>query len=186
MFAYALVLVVSCVSVVPKLHKWGHTGHYQHKIAHFIKVLLIMCAAWGFLLWGEWEFATHFHADPLFGHMVFALLATMVCLFVLLACGYFIPVDRKDDVHDLLGAAEIGCTGLALTCAFSWEHCFHVALDIVGQEYQVGYGGLIPKITLAVLVPCFVLPVYVNFIKPKVIQIEEDDEAHAEAHDDHH
>ena len=32
---------------------------------------------------------------------------------------------------------------------------------------EVGYGGLVPKLTLAILVPMFVLPVYVNYVKPQ-------------------
>merc|ERR1719262_1979192 len=92
----------------------------------------------------------------------------MTCLFILLGIGYLInPADR-----DIVSSAKIGMTGLGLVCAWSWEHCFHVALEVVGDEYEVGYGGLIPKIVLAILVPCFVLPVYVNYVKPIVLEYE--------------
>ena len=48
------------------------------------KVLVIMLMAWGYLLWGQWQFEASFHGDAMFGHIVFASLATMVCFFVLI------------------------------------------------------------------------------------------------------
>merc|ERR1719240_1845385 len=97
----------------------------------------------------------------------------MTCLFVLMGIGYLMGRSREH-----IGAARIGMTGLGLVAAWSWEHCFHVALDVVGEEYEVGYGGLIPKIVLAIIVPSFVLPVYVNYVKPIVLEYESHEEGH--------
>merc|ERR550537_530745 len=96
----------------------------------------------------------------------------MTCLFILMAIGYVMPPDDREHMK----AARIGMTGLGLVAAWSWEHCFHVALDVVGNEYEVGYGGLIPKIVLAILVPCFVLPVYVSYVKPIVLEYDRSEE----------
>ena len=176
MFGWACFLVGSCIYLVPKLHRWGHHGLWQHRTAHFVKVMIIMSASWAFLLWGEWEFHATFHGDKLFGKMVFALLGTAVALSLVMAVAYVIP---PDDAW-LLQAAELGITGLGLVAAWSWEHCFDTALETISNEYQVGYGGLVPKLTLAILVPMFVLPVYVNYVKPQVVKIEEEEEEETE------
>jgi len=176
MFGWACFLVASCIYLVPKLHRWGHQGLWQHRFAHFVKVAIIMSAAWAFLLWGEWEFHASFSGDPLFGKMVFALLGTAVALSLVMAVAYTIPPDDQW----LLQAAELGITGLGLVAAWSWEHCFDKALETIAKEYQVGYGGLVPKLTLAILVPMFVLPVYVNYVKPQVVKIEEEEEEETE------
>jgi len=174
MLIWAVFIITLSIVLVPRLQKWGHRGLWHHKLAHFLKVLLIMCGSWGFLLWGEWEFHAIFSGDVLFGKMVFALLATMTCLFILLGIGYVMPPND----HEHKEAAKIGMTGLGLVAAWSWEHCFHVALEVVGEEYEVGYGGLIPKLVLAILVPCFVLPVYVNYVKPIVLEYERREHEH--------
>jgi hypothetical protein len=175
MLIWAVFIITMSIVVVPRIQKWGHQGVWRHKLGHFVKVLMIMCGSWGFLLWGEWEFHAIFRGDELFGKMVFALIATMTCLFILMGIGYLMGGDREH-----IAAAKIGMTGLGLVAAWSWEHCFHVALDVVGEEYQVGYGGLIPKLVLAILVPCFVLPVYVNYVKPIVLDYEHKDEEEEE------
>merc|ERR1719313_566379 len=101
----------------------------------------------------------------------------MTCLFVLMSIGYIMGRSREH-----IDSARIGMTGLGLVAAWAWEHCFHVALDVVGEEYQVGNGGLIPKIVLAILVPSFVLPVYVNYVKPIVLAYEKIEEEQEEKH----
>merc|ERR1719321_704767 len=103
----------------------------------------------------------------------------MTSLFILMGVGRLMGGNRE-----YMKAAKIGMTGLGLVAAWSWEHCFHVALEVVGGEYEVGYGGLIPKLVLAILVPCFVLPVYVNYVKPVVLDYErhEDDEEKQHMH----
>jgi hypothetical protein len=176
MLGWAVFLVTLCITSVPKLQSWGAQGPVHRRLAHFCKVLLIMSGSWGFLLWGEWQFHAMFHGDQLFGKMVFAFLATAVCLGILWAIGLVVTEDDED----LLKAAKIGMTGLGLVAAWAWEHCFHVALDIIGEEYQVGYGGVVPKLVLAVVVPLFVLPVYTYYVKPKVLDIEEKEEEEEE------
>jgi hypothetical protein len=172
MFGWALFLVTSCMVGIPHLHYWGREGIHQHRVSHFAKVLLIMSSSWAFLLWGEWEFHASFDGDPLFGKMVFALMGTAICLLIIL----FVARLVNEEDFRTLEAAEIGVTGLSLVAAWSWEHCFDMALSTIGADYDVGYGGIVPKCTLALLVPGFVLPVYVNYIKPQVVRIEEEEE----------
>merc|ERR1719436_1997979 len=77
---------------------------------------------------------------------------------------------------------NISITGVSLVAAWSWEHCFNIAFDVIGQEYQVGYGGLIPKLVLATVIPAVLLPTYVVHVRGRVIALEE---AHGHGHGDH-
>merc|ERR1719162_2178716 len=76
-------------------------------------------------------------------------------------------------------AAHVSITAFALMAAWSWEHCFDMAMDVIGDVYDMGYGGLIPKTTLAILLPVCILPVYVLHVKPWVIAIDERQEEQA-------
>lgn len=67
---------------------------------------------------------------------------------------------------------------ISLVVAWSWEHCFHTAIDVVSKQYQVGYGGLVPKLIIAISIPLIILPGYIVFLKP--IAVEADEKAHAE------
>eukprot|EP00933_Yihiella_yeosuensis_P067410 TRINITY_DN721_c0_g1_i3.p1 TRINITY_DN721_c0_g1~~TRINITY_DN721_c0_g1_i3.p1 ORF type:complete len:503 (+),score=95.26 TRINITY_DN721_c0_g1_i3:64-1509(+) len=186
MFGWAVALTAVAVFVLPILNKMGHDSWLMHHLTHCFKVIVIMLVAWGYLCWGTWQFnETMFKGDPMFGHMVFACLATCVCLFVLWAMSKRMgdnptPAQRETNI--------ITITGISLVAAWSWEHTFNMAFDIIGNEYQVGYKGLIPKLVLAITIPAALLPTYIRHIKGRVI---EDDERnhhaahHSSAHGDH-
>merc|ERR1719336_3560890 len=70
----------------------------------------------------------------------------------------------------------ITTTGISLVAAWSWEHCFNLAFDIIGYEYQVGYDGLVPKVILSVVMPLCLLPVYVTYVRKMVMEIEVEQE----------
>merc|ERR1719263_2281162 len=61
----------------------------------------------------------------------------------------------------------------SLVCAWSWEHGFHTAIAVIADQYQVGYGGMVPKMIIALVIPLFILPGYLMFLKPIVVEIDE-------------
>ena len=44
-----------------------------------------------------------------------------------------------------LRAAAISISAFSLMAAWNWEHCYDSALDIIGEVYDMGYGGLSRK-----------------------------------------
>lgn len=177
MLGWAISLTIISVVALPRLDKL-HGGWAVHQFVHISKVLLIMLVAWGYLLWGQWEFfELFFHGDPMFGNMVFAVTTTLVAMGVLYGMAKIFgegvsPEQRKTN--------NMIITGIGLVAAWSWEHCFNLAFDVIGQEYQVGYKGLMPKLFLSIVIPAALLPTYVRHIKSRVIEDEERE--HAEEH----
>ena len=51
-----------------------------------------------------------------------------------------------------------------------------MSLDVFGELYSFGQGGLIPKLVLSVLVPAFVLPIYSSHIKTVTMAFEEEED----------
>lgn len=146
------------------------SGYFMHKVLHVTQVVLVMCVAWGFLLWGEWEFyEVMFHGDPMFGKMVFALMSTLIVLGIV----YGLALATDSRFSHAKGYANLCVMAASLVAAWSWEHCFHTAINVVSEEYQVGYGGLVPKIIIAFVIPMVILPGYVIFLKPIVVEIDE-------------
>eukprot|EP00928_Gymnodinium_smaydae_P089422 TRINITY_DN73391_c0_g1_i1.p1 TRINITY_DN73391_c0_g1~~TRINITY_DN73391_c0_g1_i1.p1 ORF type:complete len:187 (-),score=8.17 TRINITY_DN73391_c0_g1_i1:222-704(-) len=70
------------------------------------------------------------------------------------------------------GTRDLSVTAVALTAAWSWEHCYMEAFQVVGDSFNMAYGDLIPKICLAILVPAILLPPHVLHIKARVIDLE--------------
>lgn len=176
MLGWAFLLIVLAAFLLPILNDWaaGSTSTVAHQWIHVLKVVLIMLIAWGFLLWGQWEFHEHlFPAEGLFGHMLFAILATFVCLGVLVCMAKFSEVSTTRQAQQTY---NIITTGISLVAAWSWEHAFDEAFDIVGHEYQVGYKGLVPKLVLSIVVPAALLPIYLSHVRPRVKEFEEEHE----------
>jgi hypothetical protein len=171
MLVWSMMLSVVTFVLLPLLHRFESLGYWAEKLIHIVKVLVVMLMAWGYLLWGQWEFEATFKGEKMFGYIVFAVMATMVC-FALLFFMSWLDVHKRT-MHESVG---ICITGISLVAAWSWEHCFNVAFDIIGDEFQVGFGGLVPKGILALGIPAFVLPTYLMHIKPWVIENEEKSE----------
>mmetsp|Transcript_29833 Transcript_29833/g.80765 ORF Transcript_29833/g.80765 Transcript_29833/m.80765 type:complete len:559 (-) Transcript_29833:120-1796(-) len=144
------------------------TGHFVRKCSHVMRVLLIMCIAWGYLLWGQWAFNENFfEGHPIIGQMCFAVVATFCSLLFIVVVA---TLDLKR--HSARHFACIGVMGASLVAAWSWEHVFDGSLNIISERYEVGFGGLVPKATLALVIPAAVLPVYVTYIKPKIMEAQ--------------
>lgn len=171
MLAWSIALLIISFFSMRYLEAIKERSEYWiHKIIHVVQVVLVMCVAWGFLLWGEWEFyETIFKGDPMFGKMVFAIIATFCCLLIITALAY--ATDER--FSNAKGYADLCIMAVSLVAAWSWEHCFHTAINVVAVQYQVGYGGVIPKIIIALLIPLVILPGYVIFLKPIVVGIDE-------------
>eukprot|EP00930_Biecheleria_cincta_P067418 TRINITY_DN539_c0_g1_i1.p1 TRINITY_DN539_c0_g1~~TRINITY_DN539_c0_g1_i1.p1 ORF type:complete len:859 (-),score=174.57 TRINITY_DN539_c0_g1_i1:248-2824(-) len=189
MLAWAVSLTILSVVAVPRLDKL-HGGWALHQVVHISKVLLIMLVAWGYLLWGQWEFfELLFHGDPMFGNMVFAVCCTLVAMGVLYGMAKIFGEGASAEQRK---TNSMIITGIGLVAAWSWEHCFNLAFDVIGQEYQVGYKGLMPKLFLSIVIPAALLPTYVRHIKSRVIadeereHAEEHGHAHGESHGDSH
>mmetsp|Transcript_17919 Transcript_17919/g.56465 ORF Transcript_17919/g.56465 Transcript_17919/m.56465 type:complete len:510 (+) Transcript_17919:88-1617(+) len=170
MLGWAMGLTILAAFWLMYLSEHGEfTGKIARKCSHVMRVLLIMCIAWGYLLWGEWVFVeTFFEGHSITGQMSFAVIATL-CSLVLIMVVAGVDLRRRSARHFTC----IGVMGASLVAAWSWEHIFDAALDTIAERYQVGFGGLVPKVTLALVIPAAVLPVYVTFIKPKIMEESE-------------
>merc|ERR1719433_1551786 len=98
--------------------------------------------------------------------MVFACAATLVALLLLFAIAM---IQGRVQNAAAKETNDITVTGISLVAAWSWEHCFNTAFDVIGHQYQVGYGGLVPKLFLAILIPLVLLPAYVQHIRTRVM-----------------
>lgn len=171
MLGWSVLLTIVAAFAVPRLEEFNIPA----KAVHGLKTVFIMCIAWGYLLWGQWLFADNFTGDVMFGYQVFACIVTLVCmLFVIILTRYTFVTKAARETK------AITMTGVSLAAAWSWEHCFNTAFNIIGDEYQVGFGGLVPKGVLAVVLPCFLMPLYLHHVKPRVFEIEEEEEKEAE------
>lgn len=171
MLLFAIGLTVVCCCTLNILEEAKEKSKYWgHKAYHVIQVVLVMCVAWAYLLWGEWQFyETFFHGDKMFGKMVFAVIATFVCLILITALAF----ATAEKFSNAKGYADLVILAASLVTAFSWEHCFHTAINVIADQYQVGYGGLVPKLVVALAIPLFILPGYVVFVKPIVLEVDE-------------
>lgn len=173
MLCWSISLSIISGLVLPHCKK-SQDYYLWNKVMRITKVVLIMLVAWGYLLWGQWMFyETIFKGDLMFGHMVFASLATLCCLGVLfgLASIRVTTASSKETIH-------ITITGVSLVAAWSWEHCFNIAIDVIGEDFQVGFGGLVPKFALAIVIPMVLLPTYLKHVKTRVIQGLHEEQEH--------
>lgn len=184
MLFWSVGLAILTAVMLPVLNRIEHNGGYSaHKGIHVIKVILVMCTAWGFLLWGDWAFfEMFFTGDEMFGRMVFACISTVVCLLTLVGLSFWAQQHDPED-QDFDSEVAIITAGISLVAAWSWEHTFNVAFNIVGQEYQVGYKGLVPKLFLAVVIPAAMLPTYVVHVRSRVVAMEEAKQARYHHHE---
>merc|ERR1719428_1434635 len=173
---YTLVLVVIAVLILPRLNlesrerpKWARMSL---SIFHHTLVMLI---AWGLLLWAEWEFFdvlfVNVH-DEMFGHVVFSLAASLVCclmVLILAGLGEWVP-------NTLVAVLAVA---MGLGCAWSWEHCFDLAIDNIAEAYHIIPGfcdATFLKIVVALACPFLLLPPYMRLVKPTVVMFEEEEE----------
>jgi len=171
-FSIALTMITACTLTALERFNESLSGddtwYWRRKAIHVIRVVMVMCVAWGYLLWGEWQFYEKLSTgDGVFCRMIFAALCTFVMVFLLWGLSA-IPQTKKYMKHTI----NLSVMGLSLVVAWSWERCFARAITILGKNYEVGYGGLVPKAVIAFIVPLAVLPVYVQ-LKEKVLQIDE-------------
>lgn len=191
MLLWAIGPLILLVFAIPKLHHGVRQHREAKKIVQFIKILLVMLAAWGNLLWGQWLFFEAVYKDHgMFAHLLFAVLVSIIGndLLVMMASmlnysrsescmtklEYFMEMSPEiagDLIDSLQKAAIVSVTAISMVVAWSWEHCFLMAFDSVGVHYSVGYEGLIPKLVLAIAAPFTMLPTYVCHIKPRVLAL---------------
>lgn len=177
MLCFSVVLTVIAALVLTWVARsserilWDESfvGRWKRKIIQVSRMWLVMCVSWGYLLWGEWEFYEQlFYEHGMFGQVLFASIVTVVALFTLWGLSELSMESRT--VHT---AKRLTLLGVSLAMAWSWEHCFSFALEVLGDKYEVGYGGLVPKTIIAIVVPLSIAPVYLQFLHPSVEAHEE-------------
>jgi len=172
MLGWSVFLTIVAGVLLPMLNEYREKG-WVNKLIHVIKVTLIMLVAWGYILYGQWEFYERlFHGDAMFGHMVFAVLATVLGLLLL---SIMAEIQGRTSRPQVVETNRITVTGISLVIAWSWEHCFNIALDVIAKDYEVGYGGLVPKVVLAFVIPAILLPVYFKHIRSRVINLPDEE-----------
>lgn len=172
MLGWSVFLTILAGILLPMLNQYKEKG-WVNKLIHVTKVTLIMLVAWGYILYGQWEFYGRlFHGDAMFGHMVFAVLATAIGMILLYIMA---EIQGRTSRTQVLETNRITVTGISLVVAWSWEHCFDIAINVIGKDYQVGYGGLVPKIILAIAIPAVMLPVYFKHVRTRVINLPDEE-----------
>lgn len=175
MSGWMCFLIVICYLMFPRLHELFSS----HTKVHFIKSACFMLLAWGYLLVAQVLFHNHAQGGVIFMQESFSIITTFFALMALLLI-HKVEASYPTGYRPVLETRNIAVTAIALTAAWSWEHCFKEALEIIAQEYQVGLQGLVPKAVIAIILPIFMLPPYVYYIKVAVIKNDH------EAHHDHH
>jgi len=183
MIIYTLVCL-TLAAIIP----WGAIKHAVHGNKHLVRAVMIthhtmvMLGAWGFMLWGEWEFfETIFVGDhhEIFGRIAFALLCTIIAVAVVLLMALI--GEGLCPYH----VSSVFALALGLSCAWSWEHAFDVSLDAVAEAYHIVPGhdndAKVMKGCCALIAPCFMIPPYIKYIKPQVVKELEEAEALEEA-----
>lgn len=152
----------------------GTLTYGKKRAIMFISAVLCMSVAWGFLLWGEWEFdKTKGEGGPeIQGKVYFALTATCVCCLTIIVLGLSGSTSRGRHERKVLLVA------LSLLVGWSWEESFDAAVEAVTEE--TGHEGR-TKIAIALGLGCIILPVYAKFLKPVAMKYEEELEAADEA-----
>jgi len=170
--AWSVILTIVAAFLITKLDDMADSEmSCISRTARIVKVILVMCIAWGYLLWGKWQFYDgFFRGHPMFGSMFFAVIATLASLFLILVLS---TLHLED--HKVMESVGITLMGASLVVAWSWEHAFSQAINVVAARYDVGYGGMVPRFIMATVIPLFLMPFYVKHLKPKVIKIQEEE-----------
>jgi len=181
MLAWSMLLTIMAALGLPMLEEWAvkRGDRWTDLGFRFLKVVLVMMVAWGYLVWGSWQFDSLFQGDQMYGMMLFASLCTFVVLTVL----YLLSMIHDSDKVTSETAREtnnITVSGLSLVAAWSWEHCFTLAFDVIGHRYNVGFEGLVPKLLMATAIPCILIPTYVKHVRTHVFAAEEAEEEEQE------
>ncbi|CAK0897124.1 unnamed protein product [Prorocentrum cordatum] len=181
MLAWSVMLTFVAAMVLPMFEEWSikKGDRWTHLGFRFLKVFMVMMVAWGYLVWGSWQFYSQFNGDRMYGNMLFASLCTFVVLTVL----YLLSMLQESDKVTSETAREtnnITVSGLSLVAAWSWEHCFSLAFDVIGYRYDVGFEGLVPKLFMATAIPVILIPTYVKHVRAAVLAAEEAEEEEEE------
>jgi Ca2+/Na+ antiporter len=172
MLVYAfLCLLIALFSVKICSKKAATSQSYAVKrLMTFFNTVAAMNVAWAFLYWGEWEFVGNLaEGEPLKGRVMFAVVATFVSGFVLVALAKFpgtearvasgVPEYNTTGKNDKM----VALTALALVCAWSWELCFDAAMEDMTEG--VGHPVAI-KVFTAFTLCAIIVPVYAFQMRP--------------------
>lgn len=176
--------------------------HEHHTASARIRLrLLLLCypfltmsVAWGVLLWAEMEFyGVLFAGSFILGRAVFALLCSYVCFSLIVVFGAYFKhkqelviskgyslADRDAaslDLHVQQGheqdVRKFLLNMLALLIAFSWEETFDAAIEESVPGHGPGHAAPM-KLLLSFLTMLIALPVYAQYLRPHVEQMDPD------------
>lgn len=163
MFLFAF-LVMGLSILVPEVEgRW-----YASKAADIGKTALVMAGAFGMLLALDWQYEEAWKPEggsETFAAAVFALIVTSLAFFTIFIMAQF-PLRKS-----VLTAVPLV---VGLSCAFAWEECFDKAMDVLADHYSVGGSHYGTKVMLAVVAPLALVPSYVRRVKPRIIELTEE------------
>lgn len=167
MLAYGLVSLLAGAAGLVFLSRVRSACYPVKRLVMFANAFLSMNVAWAWLLWGEWEFyETQYHGDPIFGKLIFALVASLAAAGLTGAISYLPWGTGSVGVKS---EEKVALVALGLVVAWSWESCFDNAVEALTEE------SMHPapmKFATAAVLSAFLLPVYMWHLKPLVIQAQ--------------
>jgi len=172
MLGWAVSLTVIAVFSIEHLGRvMKDASPWKRRAVYVTRMCLVMTIAWGYLLWGEWLVYDQFFYghDPMVKYLAFAVICTVLSLILITVLAQL--DGKKATVRQ---AIFVSINGASLVAAFAWEKSLAHAINVIAVKYEVGWGGLVPKTILALFLPFAVLPAYVTYIKPAVIEVEEE------------
>jgi len=161
------IALIGCF-VVPQAKAFGLAGQNRYDV----KAYLVMTVSWSYLLLFEFVlFWYKTQPDALPPELATSLFATVTSLAAVAKMTMFAQqYPDAGQTRDARETRDIFIEGLAFAAAWSWGMSYKMAFDVVGKRYQVGFGGLVPKLGIAIVIPIFMLPPYANFLKPAQLQ----------------
>eukprot|EP00747_Dinoflagellata_sp_TGD_P212693 gnl/TRDRNA2_/TRDRNA2_85761_c1_seq1.p1 gnl/TRDRNA2_/TRDRNA2_85761_c1~~gnl/TRDRNA2_/TRDRNA2_85761_c1_seq1.p1 ORF type:complete len:662 (+),score=136.72 gnl/TRDRNA2_/TRDRNA2_85761_c1_seq1:105-1988(+) len=193
MLSYALVMAAASFIFLPKLNQLGESLHtsstspnygtyFLQRMVLLLNPFLTMSAAWGLLLWADWEFYEHLFRE----HKILArLIVALGFSFISLTTIWIFGIREKREQHvdrnhpDQLRRASSRALDLAwrwsdlerrkfilnavaVVIAFPWEETLDVSIDVATQGQAHPYPL---KVFLAFVVTATFVPLYLQFIR---------------------
>ncbi|CAK0839993.1 unnamed protein product [Prorocentrum cordatum] len=111
MLVWSTVLTFVAGLCLPMLEEYTikKDDHWARRSHRFLKVFMVMMVAWGYLIWGTWQFQMYYSGDQMYGHMLFASLCTFVVLGLLYARRRICDPPRQSDKRYRTGDEQHHC-----------------------------------------------------------------------------
>eukprot|EP00747_Dinoflagellata_sp_TGD_P079206 gnl/TRDRNA2_/TRDRNA2_160423_c1_seq3.p1 gnl/TRDRNA2_/TRDRNA2_160423_c1~~gnl/TRDRNA2_/TRDRNA2_160423_c1_seq3.p1 ORF type:complete len:223 (+),score=33.60 gnl/TRDRNA2_/TRDRNA2_160423_c1_seq3:40-669(+) len=200
MLAYAVIMSLASFFLLPKLNALGEKLHSTDgppsKLTYLLQRLVLllnpfltMSAAWGLLLWADWEFYEHLFRDhKILARIVVALSFSFISFGTIWAYGVFAKRDQHPDRNhpDQLRRASSRALDLAwrwsdlerrkfilnavaVIVAFPWQETLDVSIDVA----SAGKAHPWPlKAIMSIMLTAVFVPLYLWFIRKAALDAE--------------